>query len=287
MVLEAAVTSLGNPVVLRMALVLLVGALAFALGTILIRRLRRSLTHTSFQLEETDLGNLALPAYQAVIQELKQQKHELESTQQAERRRAKTSENISAAVLSHLSSGVLFITPNGLVRQANSAARQILGFASIVGMNAAQIFRDAAVLPVSDTTLAEMVEASLRDKSPFRRWHARYLTPGGHQRVLDITVTSVHSPSGDALGAACVVNDQTELASIREEQDLHGEISAEMALELRNSLATIADRARQLATDYDSEKARQAASDIAAEAAQLQSTIGGFLAGARATAAGN
>ena len=36
-----------------------------------------------------------------------------------ERRRAKTSENISAAVLSNLSSGVVFFTPNGLVRQAN------------------------------------------------------------------------------------------------------------------------------------------------------------------------
>ncbi len=279
--------SLDNPVMLRMVLVLLVGALAFALGTILIRRLRRSFTHTNFQFDDTEIGSLPLPTYHAVIQELKQQKHELESTQQVERRRAKTSENISAAVLSHLSSGVLFITPNGLVRQANSAARQILGFASIVGMNATEIFRDAAAVPASDTTLAEMVAASLRDKSPFRRWHARYLTPGGQQRALEITVTSVHSPSGDALGAACVVNDHTELALIREEQDLHGEISAEMALELRNSLATIAERARQLATDYDSEKARQAASDIAAEAAQLQSTIGGFLAGARATAAGN
>jgi nitrogen fixation/metabolism regulation signal transduction histidine kinase len=37
-------------------------------------------------------------------------------------RRAKTSENISAAVLSNLSSGVLFLTTNGLIRIANARA---------------------------------------------------------------------------------------------------------------------------------------------------------------------
>ena len=63
--------------------------------------------------------------------------------QQVERRRAKTSENISAAVLSNLVERVMFLTPNGLVRQANAAAQQILGFASPVGMTAAQIFREA------------------------------------------------------------------------------------------------------------------------------------------------
>ena len=61
-----------------------------------------------------------LHTYHAVIQQLKQQKHELQSSQREERRRAKTSENISAAVLSNLSCGVLFFTPNGLVRQANA-----------------------------------------------------------------------------------------------------------------------------------------------------------------------
>jgi len=40
-------------------------------------------------------------------QQLKQQKHELLSSQREERRRARTSENINAAVLSNLSCGVV------------------------------------------------------------------------------------------------------------------------------------------------------------------------------------
>ena len=104
-----------------------------------------------------------------MIQQLKQQKHELQSLQLVERRRAKTSENISAAVLSNLSSGVLFFTPNGLVRQANASAKQILGFASPAGMSAAEIFREAELISASDGALANLAEAvnvSLREKKP-------------------------------------------------------------------------------------------------------------------------
>ena len=59
-------------------------------------------------------------------------------------------------------------------------------------------------------------------------------------------------------------------------------MSAEMALELRNSLTTISGYAQQLAASRDAELARQLAADIAAEAANLDRTIGGFLVSAKA-----
>ncbi len=49
---------------------------------------------------------------------------------------------------------------------------------------------------------------------------------------------------------------------------------------------TIAGYAQQLAASRDAELARQLAADIAAEAAHLDRTIGGFLAGAKAAGAG-
>jgi signal transduction histidine kinase len=130
--------------------------------------------------------------------------------------------------------------------------------------------------------VAEAIQASLREKTPYRRLSARYFTPARQERALDITVTAVHAPDGEVLGAACLINDQTEIAQIRRQQELRGEMSAEMALELRNSLATISGYAQQLAASRDQELARQLAADIAAEAAHLGRTIGGFLAGARA-----
>jgi signal transduction histidine kinase len=63
-------------------------------------------------------------------------------------------------------------------------------------------------------------------------------------------------------------------------------MSAEMALGLRTSLTTISGYAQQLAASRDAGLARQLAADIADEAAQLDRTIGGFLASAKAVSAG-
>ncbi len=301
-----------NPIVLRMVLVFVAAGFAFMVGLLLMRRMRRSIAEEgSFPDTSSTSESFPLHTYHAVIQQLKQQKHELQSLQLVERRRAKTSENISAAVLSNLSSGVLFFTPNGLVRQANLSAKQILGFASPSGMSAAEIFRTAQLISASDgaaySNLAEAVTVSLREKRQFQRLEARYRTPAGEQRTLDITVSSVHAPDTEVrgaagpgvagpgvasmgvacLGVACLINDRTEVAEIRRQQELQGEMSAEMALGLRNSLTTISGYAQQLAASRDPGLARQLASDIAAEAAHLDRTIGGFLAGARAAEAGS
>ncbi len=277
---------LTNPIFLRMAAVFFTAVFAFVVALLVMRRLRKGLIDEDFSLDTPrESDSLPLHTYHAVIQQLKQQKHELQSLQQSERRRAKTSESISAAVLSNLPCGVVFFTANGLVRQANGSAKHILGFASLVGMSAAELFRDADLLGSSRTKLAEAVQAALQEKSPYRRLEAEYVTPRGEERELEITVSSLHGPGGEALGAACLINDRTEFLEIRRQQELRGEMSAEMALELRTSLTTISGYAQQFAASRDPELARQLASDIAAEAAHLDRTIGGFLAGTAARAA--
>jgi PAS domain-containing protein len=286
---------LSNPIVVRMAVVLFAMGLSFWIATLLLRRMRRILTEESFAVDSApELERFPMHTYNAVIQQLKQQKHELLSVQQVERRRAKTSENISAAVLSNLSSGVLFLTTNGLVRTANAAAKSILGFASPVGMSVSEIFRDArlssSLSPGSHETLAAAVQASLREPSLrtpglSRSVEADYITPAGDQRILEITISPVPTPSGETLGAACLITDKTEFATIQRLQELRGEMSAEMALALRNSLATISSYAQQVAVSSDPALVRQLAVDIVSEAADLDHTIGGFLGGAKAAKA--
>lgn len=277
---------LTSPIFLRMLVAFFAGAFAFLLGRMLFRWLRRGLLEeTSVPLEIVSESSLPLHTYHAVIQQLKQQKYELQNLQQAERRRSKTTENISAVVLSNLSSGVMFFAANGLIRQANAAARKILGFSSPLGMNAAEIFRSAESIAQAQPAqkVSDIVEQSLREKTLHRQFCASYLSPNGEERVLDVTLTAVHAPSGEVLGTACLFNDQTEIANIRRQQELYGEMSSEMALELRTSLTTISGYAQQLAVTRDAELARQLAADIAAEAAQLDHTIGGFLAAGKAT----
>ena len=271
---------------LRMALGLFISGFACLVGIVLVRRLRRTFTDEG-SLEDVRPKPERFPmhAYNAVIQQLKQQKHELATAQQAERRRAKTSENISAAVLSRLPSGVMFFAGNGLVRQANTAARQILGFASLAGMSADEIFRDATLAPRAGlpAKVTDAIQTALHGEVPARGLQAHYITPVGDHRMLDISLTPVFATAGETLGAACLINDKTEMAEIQQQQELRGELSAEMALALRTSVATISGYARQLATGRDPEQTRRLADDIILEAAQLDHTIGGFLAGPRAT----
>jgi signal transduction histidine kinase len=104
------------------------------------------------------------------------------------------------------------------------------------------------------------------------------MTPGGERRTIEVTASRVTAADGGVLGVACLINDRSELAEIRRQIDLRGEMSAEMALALRTSLVTISGYAQQLAQNSDPELVRQLASDIADEAKHLDHTIGGFLA---------
>lgn len=261
---------LTNPILLHAAAVLFLSGLAFLIALVFIRKLRQSIEEEAEIPSEgkPSLETLPLHVYNTVIQQLKQQKYELQVQTQTEQRRARTSENFSQAVLSNLSCGVLVFGSNGLVQQANPAAKQILGFASSTGMGADDLFRGE---------IADEVHSVLREGSGRRQVEADYKTPAGEDRHIAVTVSPVPSVDGSLLGAACLVNDLTALQQIRQQQELRGEISAERALELRSSLATISGFAQQLATNCDPDLAQQLAADIASEAARLDRSLGGFL----------
>lgn len=281
-----------NPVLLRAMAVFVFAAFAFLLGLLSVRLLRKQITEAAEVSGEGSHANGMLPmhVYNTVIQQLKQQKHELMVQSQAEQQRARTSENFSQAVLSNLSSGVLVFGTNGLVKSLNPAAKAILGFASATGMSAEDIFRGAVVRgSASDKdSVADEVHAVLREGSKRRQIEAEYATPKHEKRLLALTVSPMSAADGSVMGAACLINDLSELESIRREQELQGELSAEMALRLRTSLATISGYAQQLANNRDAGLAEQLAKDIAQEAAQLDRSIGGFLTQpvAKAAAAG-
>ena len=295
---------LANPIFLRAGVVFCCSAFAFLLGLICVRLLRKTIR------DEADISSEAAPSleglplhlYNTVIQQLKQQKHELQVQSQADQVRARTTETFSQAVISNLSSGVLVFGMNGLVKTSNSAAKAILGFASTTGMGAGDIFREAPVrsslIQSTDggpsgegaeaeeyvVRLADEVKAVLHEGSGRRQVDAQYETPAGIERFISVTISPVLGSDGSMLGVTCLINDLSELEQIRRQQELRGEISAEMALQLRTSLSTISGYAQQLASNRDPKLAEQLASDIAAEASQLDRNIGGFLTEKRSVA---
>jgi PAS domain-containing protein len=295
------VNLLANPLVLRAALLLFAAAAAFGLGWYMIRRLRMNLEAGSESLNYSPLAAEGLPvhAYQAVIQQLKQQKHELATQHLSERRKAKASDTLSSTILSNLPCGVLFFNTSGLVRQANSAARTLLGFASPVGLHAADLFRTATLRPENDTpnsgpssglgspsSVGQALAPALAGKSAVRGLVLNYFLPDGDRhgesRVLEVTASPVLAEDASLMGTTLVLTDKTAMERIRHDQKLREAVSSELALGLRNSLTAIAGYAQQLEHSGDPKLARQLAEGIAGEAAQLDRTVGSFLGGARA-----
>jgi PAS domain-containing protein len=293
--LEGAVTLLMNPMALRMALLLFAAMVSFGLGLFAIRRLRKNLLSESESLNSSPLAAEGLPvhAYHAVIQQLKQQKHELATQQLSDRRKAKASDTLSSTILSNLSCGVLFLNTAGLVRQANAAARKLLGFASPVGLHAADLFRTTTLRPEnnssdssstssSSSSVEQALAPALAGKSAVRGLVVNFFTPDGESHILEVTASPVLAEDASIMGTTLVLTDKTDIERIRHDQRMHQEISSELALGLRSSLTTIAGCAQQLARSRDPELARQLADGIAHEAAQLDRTIGSFLVGAQA-----
>jgi len=284
-------TLLMNPMALRMGLLLFVAIVSFGLALFTIRLLRKNLLSESESLNSSPLAAEGLPvhAYHAVIQQLKQQKHELATQQLSDRRKAKASDTLSSTILSNLSCGVLFLNTAGLVRQANAAARKLLGFASPVGLHAADLFRTTTLRPEnnssdssSSSTVVQALAPALAGKSAVRGLVVNFFTPDGESHILEVTASPVLAEDASLMGTTLVLTDKTDIERIRHDQRMHQEISSELALGLRSSLTTIAGCAQQLARSRDPELARQLADGIAHEAAQLDRTIGSFLVGAQA-----
>jgi len=273
---------------------LLVAAIAaFGLALFVIRLLRKNLVSESESLNHAPLAAEGLPvhAYHAVIQQLKQQKHELTTQQLSERRKAKASDTLSSTILSNLSCGVLFFNTSGLLRQANAAARKLLGFASPVGLDIGDLFRTATLRPEHNTpdsssgsgsSVEQALGPALAGKSAVRGLVVNYFTRDGESHVLEVTASPVLAEDASLMGTTLVLTDKTDIERIRHDQRMHQEVSSELALGLRDSLTTIAGYAQQLACSRDHELARQLADGIAHEAANLDRTIGSFLGGAQA-----
>ena len=292
---------LTNPVVINGILVFVIAAVLFVFAVWLIRRVGRSLTSgasADFRPINASSTSFTLAAYQGVIQRLKEQEAELERLRQRERQQAAETENISEAVLSNLTSGVVLLNTAGLVQQANPAAKIILGYASPVHFHARDLFKGVAALRGSDDAISEgngglleAIEECVRAGRPARRLEADYTTPSGQRRTLGITLSPVRSAKGEPLGAACLVSDLTDISELSRQMRLKenlaalGEMSAGIAHEFKNSLATISGYAQMLGSTEDSATITRFAGKIAGETENLTRIVTEFLNFARPPAA--
>jgi PAS domain-containing protein len=197
-----------NPLVLRMLLVAVSAGSLFVFGLILMRKMRKDLAQDgNFTSGQTPSGAPEFLAYQAVITDLKREQKALLDQLQAERLKTQMQGRLQAAALENLPCGVLLLSSQLLVQQANPAAKELLGFGSPTGMRTNQIFEGWRIMAEEGApNLSETIAGAMRENTPKRGLRMVYTTPAGETRNLAVDVVPVAGTTRETRGVVCVLS---------------------------------------------------------------------------------
>jgi signal transduction histidine kinase len=206
----------------------------------------------------------------------------LRDGERAMKARAEASERLSSEIVASLTSGLLVVDRDGIVRTLNPAGQTMLRLAGNRWEGPyREVLKDAG-------SLADVLEECLTTSKPVVR-RAVPLT-GGAASHLGLTVSPIREDAGgEAHGVICLFTDLTEVMELEEQLRLKdslarlGEMTAGIAHEFRNGLATIHGYGRlleleRLPTDY-----RPFVQGIRDETEALGQVVTNFLSFARPT----
>lgn len=185
---------------------------------------------------------------EGVIRQLREQEKELERLHKIERERAENTERLSEEVTRNMPAGLLVVNANGIVSSANPAAEQTLG---IRGLG----FRRYSEVLGEKSDLTRFIGECLTKGSIFRREQVEHEAPGGESRLLGVTISPIRRGTEKINGAICLITDLTELAALQQQIQLKeslaavGELSAGIAHEFKNALATISGYAQMISAE--------------------------------------
>jgi len=218
-----------------------------------------------------DEAEFVLETFQAVVAKLRAQQRELEVLSAHASARAESAEKFSERIVASVPSGLVAFDAEGHATVANAPAQTLLEIAlPIEGQNFRELLRVAP-------ELAALVENCLRTGELFRREEVSASSETmPTARRLGVTVAPINpqQSSGGARGVICLLTDITEIAQLREALALKrnleslGEMSAGLAHEFKNALATLHGYAQLL------QKMELDASGQAAAGALLQEVRG-------------
>jgi nitrogen fixation/metabolism regulation signal transduction histidine kinase len=249
----------------------------------LVDEAERAPVASSAREKTRDETEFVLETFQEVVAELRAKQRELERLSAQATARAATAEQFSERVVASLPSGLLAFNADGLNTVVNVPARALLG---LEGHDEGESFSG---LLVNAPELARLVERCLRTGELYRREEVSATAEGGRARRLGVTVAPIDpSPDGGARGVLCMLTDLTEVAELREavarKRNLEslGEMSAGLAHEFKNALATLHGYAQLLQhARLDGEARAAATSALLAEVRGLSEMVTSFLNFAR------
>ena len=216
---------------------------------------------------------------QGVIQQLREQEKELERLHKIERERAEQTERLSEEVTRNMPAGLVVVSATGIISTSNPAAEQALG---IRGLG----FRRYSEALGENSELTRLVAECLGTGKIFRREEVEHLPPAGDTRHLGVTISPIRRGEGKINGAICLLTDLTELTALQQRMQLKenlaalGELSAGIAHEFKNALATISGYA-QLIPGSSPNEAADYAKKIVEQTRNITHMVAEFLKYAR------
>lgn len=207
----------------------------------------------------------------------------LRTQERAMKARAEASERLSSEIIANLTSGLLVVTEDGQVRTTNPAGRRLLG---LPDADWRAPFRDVLA---GATPLADVIDECLRSAKPIVRRSVQMQGQSGAASHVGVSVSPIRDEAQTMRGAICLFTDLSQVMELEEQLRLKdslarlGELTAGIAHEFRNGLATIHGYGRLLDLEKLSPEFRPYVQGIRDETHALGQVVTNFLNFARPT----
>ena len=202
----------------------------------------------------------------------------LKEQERATAARADASERLSEEIISSLTAGLLVVDLNAAIRILNPAGRRMLGLDESAPLDN---YRQTLAAPLS-----EMIDQCLASRAAIQRRTVK-LAAGHATTHLGVSVSPLFDDRADLHGAICLFSDLTAVKDLEEQLRLKdslaaiGELTAGIAHEFRNGLATIHGYSKLLDLKALPAAYRPYVEGIRAESESLTEVVTNFLNFAR------
>ena len=135
--------------------------------------------------------------------------------------------------------------------------------------------------------MTRLIAECLANGTIFRREEVEHIPPDGDTRHLGVTISPIRRGEGKISGAICLLTDLTELAALQQRIQLKenlaalGELSAGIAHEFKNALATISGYAQMIRSESTETEALDYAERILEQTRNITHVVTEFLKYAR------
>lgn len=229
-----------------------------------------------------DEGEFVLETFQSVLAQLQEQRKALEELSAQAAQRADSAEKFSERIVASVPSGLVAFDSAGRSMVINAPGRALLAVeGASVGQRVPQVLKK---IP----QLGQMVEECLETGRIYRREEIQMNVAGQHVRRLGATVAPIDlAPGETGHGVLCLLTDITEVTNLREQVALKnnleslGEMSAGLAHEFKNAIATLHGYVQLLQSTATDERSRNTTTSLLNEVRNLSDMVTSFLNFAR------